>query len=71
MIIAMNLLMKHSTNIITKVIKNLDMESFNIRKTKSGFLIQHIETQTQYLCHFGSRGFHPLRRYLQSLEIKI
>jgi len=71
MIIAMNLLMKHSTNTITKVIKNLDMKSFNIRKTKSGFLIQHIKTQTQYLCHYGERGLHPLRRFLKSLEIKI
>lgn len=71
MIIAMNLLMKHSTNTITKVIKNLDMKSFNIRKTKSGFLIQHIQTQTQYLCHFGLRGFYPLKRYLNSLDIKI
>ena len=62
---------KHSSNIISKVIKNLDNKSFNIKKTKCGVLIQHIDSNTQYLCHLGDRGFHPLRRYLNSLEIEI
>lgn len=67
----MKKLMKHSINIISKVIKNLDRDYFNIKKTKSGFLIQHIDSKTQYLCHYGIRFYHPLRRYLNSLQIEI
>ena len=60
--------MKHSSNAVYNIIKNLDTTFFKTKKTKSGILIQHIPSNTQYLCHLGERGKHPLRRYLLSLD---
>ena len=60
--------MKHSSNAVYNIIKNLDTTYFKTKKTKSGILIQHIPSNTQYLCHLGERGKHPLRRYLLSLD---
>ena len=66
----MKKLMKHSINIISKVIKNLDRDYFNIKKTKSGFLIQHIDSKTQYLCHYGIRFYQHVTQLIKNIKNK-
>tara|TARA_Y100000310_G_C20625600_1_gene785706 strand:+ start:994 stop:1194 length:201 start_codon:yes stop_codon:yes gene_type:complete len=57
--------MKHSSNGMRKVIKQLESLGIKVKKTKKGLFLMHPNVKESYLMHYGERAIHPVRRWVK------
>ena len=60
-----NIMKRHNSNGMKKVIKQLRKLGVIMRETKNGAFLTHPQAKTQYLMHYSEKAIHPVRKWVK------